>query len=190
MIWEAPCFTEADRLEVRWWAALHEAGHVAGAVILLHDKTADAVVLPDGRGMTYFKRSRPIMPLLTFDEILQVAAGTAAEALAAKHPKPVEAPAIPAQSAVNAPERAARQAAAAKDMEKTLSDAVRVARWCCEGRLDEPEKWAWRRILITHYARSFAADHAGLVLKVARKLYCTGYVGPAELKEIFEGQEQ
>lgn len=156
------------------------------ARLLLKDETAYAVLLTDCRGVAPYVRPRPIMPMLSFDEILLYAVGHAAESLEETHSRPAEAPTEAAETAIAGPEVAARHAEAAKNIPAAPSDAVALARWCAEGRPNEPGRWASRHTWITHTAKEFVKDFAGLILKVARKLYAAGHVGPADLAEVFE----
>jgi hypothetical protein len=156
----------------RWRTCLHEAGHVVAARVLLKDAGAAAVVL-DAGGLAYI--DVPDL-LLTCDHALAVAAGPAAESLADVYTPPTEAPDPAAVVSGDAPASKSLHASFAADLRAGASDAVRLARWCCERCPNEPDRWARRHVWITHEAGFFVRNHAQEIASIATRLYARGIV--------------
>jgi hypothetical protein len=161
------------RIAERWRISLHEGGHaVAGRRLL--GQTARAVVYDDNCGAAYTGSGGVEAQL--FEDALTIAAGPAAEALAAD----VAPPSLP-----SAPPLEATYGEGAKfikeDMRRSLRDPVIIARWCIAGVEGEPDRWANRFFWLQREAAIFVAMHRRAIVQAATDLFAHGIVTlPAE----------
>lgn len=160
----------------RWEVALHEAGHLVAAEVLLKDKAGAVIVDVDGStaGQAYIDVGNPPR---SFKEALAIAAGMKAEGLAGLHDAPTL-PLTPLQIvrpvAADVSRERSSHASIVASMQTGPSDDLRIAKWCCEHHPDKPEVWVSRHCWIHRAARVFVRRHAGAILDAARELYLTG----------------
>jgi len=152
----------------RWRTSLHEAGHgVAGRVLL--NCAVKAVVYEADVGAAYLELEAAVPR--TFQEVLMIAVGPAAETLVDGHAPPLESPPPPLTEAY--PEEAAPLVS---QLRQSPSDAVRIAQWCVRGIECQPERWAKRFYWIHREADLFVARHQREIVEVAAGLYQRGIV--------------
>ncbi len=165
----------------RWKTAIHEGGHaVAGAILNGGCELTGAVVLEAG-GLAFIDAPDP---LGSFEQALAVAAGPAAEALSERYAPPRSRPRPSAVVSGDAPSRQSCHAALTADLRAAVTDAVRLARWCCESCPDEPERWVSRRYWVQREAEILVRRNAGRIVRAAEILYRSGVLMPRQLKEI------
>jgi hypothetical protein len=168
----APALADANR-EARWRTCLHEAGHAVAGQILLGGTTR-AVVLRDHCGAAYLggDERAPV----SFERVLAVAVGAAAELLAARHAPPEAVPGPALEVAYPEPVAALRE-----EVWESPADATTIARWCIAGVEERPERSVGRFHWIHREARLFVARHRREITQSAAGLYARGIITlPAE----------
>ena len=154
------------RIATRWRVCIHEAGHaVAGHQLL--KCTARTVVFDNGVGAADI--GVDTTDLRTFEEVLAVAAGPAAEFLAEKCALPDVPPFAPLETLY--PTNAIPLKA---QLQKSPSDAVSIARWCIRGIEQQPDRWANRFHWIHREARILVARHQQEIVELATDLFAKG----------------
>lgn len=164
--------SDADR-QARWRTCLHEAGHAVAGRVLLGD-TARVVVFTDDCGAAYLGRdaSAPV----SFEEVLAIAVGPAAEMLASRYTPPEAAPAPDIEETYPEPAGALK-----KGLRESLPDATAIARWCIARVEGQPDRWAGRCHWIRREARLFVARHQSQIVEAATHLFVRGIITlPAE----------
>jgi len=160
----------------RWQVAVHEAGHLVAAEVVLNDKGGAVIV--DVNGGTEGQACVDVgNPPRSFKEALAIAAGMEAERLAGFY----DAPTLPPKSvhtvrpvAMDVPQERSSHASIVPSTNSGPSDAERIARWCCEHHPYKPEVWVSRYHWAHCTARLFVRKHARAILDAARELYLTG----------------
>jgi hypothetical protein len=171
----------------RWLMSLHESAHGVTA-IALGGRCCGAAILDDGlNGLCQTDE------LLGDREMWMVAAGPAAERLAAEYPIPdveIDQTTISAEQIENLPVFAtaptiACQMARTSDMrQQYASDDRRLALWAISGHESEPDTWL-RRV---EFARQMAAElierNAAAIVAVATKLFEKSSLSENEIKSL------
>jgi predicted DNA-binding transcriptional regulator AlpA len=159
----------------RWRAALHEAGHLVAAEVMLNGKNGAVVVsMNDGTaGQAYIDVGDPPR---SFSEALAIAAGTEAEGLAEFHDAPALPPSPMDVVRPDVPPQKSSHASIVANIQAGPSDDLRIAKWCCEDIPDQPARWIQRHTWIHREARFLVRDHTARILEAARELYMTGVI--------------
>ena len=162
----------SEESRTRWRVCLHEAGHAVAARRLLHC-TAKAMIYEDGFGAAYYGNG--CIPK-TFDDVLAIAAGPAAESLFEQFAPPTFAPAPPVQ--VTYPEAGSELRA---QLRESVPDAKAIARWCIAGIEKQPERWVNRYYWIGREASLLVVRYAQEIVETATGLFAHGIITlPAE----------
>jgi hypothetical protein len=168
-------------MEMRWRAALHEAGHLIAALVLMppsHRLRASLVraVVDGAAGCVETFARQPTGNA----EAVMIAAGCAAEGLAASHGPPANR--ADAEAGAAPPTRLPwRVYFTADDNRKAVASATsgpsddrRVAVWAIEGHESEPGCWADRVADLRAEAEAIIAENKPAVLAAARRLFLDG----------------
>jgi len=156
-----------------WRTCLHEAGHAVAGWRLLH-RTTRAAVFGNGSGVADLGGEGGVP--VCFKDAAATAAGKAAESLADLYPPPLVAMAEPLEKTY--PEEAGRLMAGVASL---MPDEVAIARWCIEGREDQPNLWAKRHDWVRASASEFVLEYQHEIVETAAGLYARGVITlPAE----------
>ncbi|QDS91893.1 hypothetical protein FF011L_06290 [Roseimaritima multifibrata] len=178
-----------NRSDERFTICLHESGH-GTAGIILGGRVGGILLVADG-GLAHVDELSPD------SHAFMVAAGPAAESLAADHEAP-DTPQASYQDIATAefPEGTDRSfvwSCGFADVEGGLrtakSDDRSLAEWAIGGVEQYPEQWERRIKLARRVAAEIVRDHEAAIVRIAKRLFIHGRVTGDEIKQLMRGQE-
>jgi len=160
----------------RWTVSCHEAGHLAAEKILKRPRSIGAYVT-DRQGGAYVGTGG----CDGFLDAMVLAAGRAAERLAAETPPPPDmAPPDKVESLrALSPETFAEME---REDRHAVQDDVQLARWAIRGIESEPTRWEPLVRWVRREAERFVANNAGFIIRVAQHLYVHGFIGSEDVE--------
>jgi len=162
----------------RWVLAVHEAGHVVGA--LAHGGRPAPVFLDDAGGAC------AAFGLRGYTLAIAAACGPAAERLALSDAPPCPAPEDAVLHSQEAVAAMVSEILSGPEAVTGPTDSRIVAEWAITGFEADPDSWAGRAGEVHQRAAWTVSRNAGPIMILAGELYRCGFVGRATIKTLLD----